>query len=100
MRRKLAPGGQLLPEVHHGEGLVRQRQAGLQEPQRRPGLAHHAEEGGLRAEGAADHERDGKEEEEEVWGGVTYQIRWNFDIFPQRLLGRHMGVERDTLIKL
>lgn len=60
MRGKLAPGGQLLLEGHHGEGLVRQRQAGLQEPQRRPGLADHAEEGGLCPEGAADNERGGK----------------------------------------
>lgn len=61
MRRELAPGRKLLPEVHHGEGLVRQRQAGLQEPQRRAGLADHAEEGGLCPEGAADHERGGKD---------------------------------------
>lgn len=61
MRRELAPGGQLLPKVHHGEGLVRQRQAGLQEPQRGAGLPHHAEEGGLCAEGAADNEHDGND---------------------------------------
>lgn len=63
VRGELAPGEQLVSEVHHGQGLVRQRQAGLQEPQRRAGLAHHAEEGGLCPEGAADHERGGKEEE-------------------------------------
>lgn len=60
VRRKVASGRKLLSEVHHGQGLVRQRQAGLQEPQRRPGLADHAEEGGLCPEGAADHECCGK----------------------------------------
>lgn len=57
----MASGRKLLSEVHHGKGLVRQRQAGLQEPQRRPGLADHTEEGGLCPEGAADHERGGKD---------------------------------------
>lgn len=51
-----------MSQVHHGQGLLRQRQAGLQEPQRRAGLADHAQEGGLCAEGAADDERRGKNE--------------------------------------
>lgn len=58
---QLAPGGKLLPEVHHCQRLVRQRQAGLQEPQRRSGLPDHAEEGGLCAEGAPHRQPDGKE---------------------------------------
>lgn len=60
LRWKLASCGKLLSEVHHSEGLVWQRQTGLQEPQRRPGLTDHAEEGGLCPEGAADHECGGR----------------------------------------
>lgn len=81
VRWKLASGGQLLPQVHHGKGLVRQRQAGLQEPQRRPGLADHAEEGGLCAEGAADYERAGEYEDKcggrgrtGEWGGLFWEL--------------------------
>lgn len=60
MRGRLASGGQLLPEVPHSEGLLRQRQADLQEQQRCPGLVDRTEEGGLRSEGAADNEHDGE----------------------------------------
>ncbi len=60
VRWELASCGKLLPEVHHSEGFVRQRQTRLQEPQCRAGLADHAEEGWLRPEGAADYERGGE----------------------------------------
>ena len=101
MRGELEAGGELVHEVHHGQRLVLQRQADVPQPQqRRAGLPHHAEEGGLCPQGAADHERAG---ELAAGGrleasGSGLEAGKRLDVRGGRLVGGQGAVARNTSV--